>query len=306
MEFHDYYQTLGVSRDADTATIKKAYRRKAREFHPDRNKAAGAEDQFKRVQEAWEVLQDDDKRRAYDQLGANWKEGQNFRPPPGWDGFSSGGAGSDGLGGFSDFFQTLFGGGHGFRTGGSRGGFHAGPDAGFGGFEDLRGAHSAPQEVETAISLEEAFAGTTRELQRPGMSSLKVKIPAGTTSGTRMRINAGGATGTVILTVSIKPHPKFTLDGRDVSCDLPLSPWEAALGAKVKVPTLGGVIEMKIPEGSQSGQRLRLKGRGLPGKATAGDQFIRLQVRYPTPLNEAQKKLLQQWADSAADFDPRA
>ncbi len=306
MEFHDYYHTLGVSRDADTATIKKAYRRKAREFHPDRNSAADAEDQFKRVQEAWEVLQDDEKRKAYDQLGANWKEGQNFRPPPGWDGFSSGGG--VGGGGFSDFFETLFGGGHGFRTGGGRAGFKAGGDAGFGGFggfED-RGGSSATQEVETTISLEEAYSGTTRELQRPGMSSLKVKIPAGTTSGTRMRINAGGPTGTVILSIKIRPHAKFSLDERNVSCDLPLAPWEAALGAKVKVPTLGGVIEMKIPEGSQSGQRLRLKGRGLPGKDGAGDQFIRLQVRYPAPLNDAQKELLQQWAESAQDYDPRA
>ncbi len=302
MEFHDYYQTLGVSRDADTATIKKAYRRKAREFHPDRNDAAGAEDQFKRVQEAWEVLQDDEKRRAYDQLGANWKEGQNFRPPPGWDGFSTGG-GADGMGGFSDFFQTLFGGAA------RGGGFHAGSGgAGFGGFSGFNDSASAAptQEVETSISLEEAYAGTTRELQRPGMSSLKVKIPAGTTDGTRMRINAGGATGTVILNVKIRPHNRFVRDGRDVSCDLPLAPWEAALGAKVKVPTLGGVIEMKIPEGSQSGQRLRLKGRGLPAKDGAGDQFIRLQVRYPTPLTEEQKNLLQQWAASAVDFDPRA
>jgi len=302
MEFHDYYQTLGVSRDADTATIKKAYRRKAREFHPDRNSDSGAEDQFKRVQEAWEVLQDEDKRKAYDQLGANWKEGQNFRPPPGWDGFST--AGGDGMGGFSDFFQTLFGGGGGARGGGFHGGAGDGGFGGFGGFND-RAARAPAQEVETSISLEEAYAGTTRELQRPGMSSLKVKIPAGTSDGTRMRINAGGATGTVILSVKIRPHNRFALEGRDVSCDLPLAPWEAALGAKVKVPTLGGVIEMKIPEGSQSGQRLRLKGRGLPGKDGSGDQFIRLQLRYPTPLTDAQKQLLQQWADSAADFDPR-
>lgn len=306
MEFHDYYQTLGVSRDADTATIKKAYRRKAREFHPDRNDAAGAEDKFKQVQEAWEVLQDADKRRAYDELGANWKEGQNFRPPPGWDGFSGGGS-DDGMGGFSDFFQSLFGGGQGFRSGGgARSGFHGGGASGFGGF-DSGGASRAPtQEVETSITLEEAFAGTTRELQRPGMSSLKVKIPAGTSDGTRMRINAGGPTGTILLNIRLRPHARFSIDGRNVQCDLPLAPWEAALGAKVKVPTLGGVIEMKIPAGSQSGQRLRLKGRGLPGKDGPGDQFISLQLRYPTPLSEAQQDLLQQWADSASDYDPRA
>lgn len=300
MEFHDYYKTLGVSRDADTDTIKKAYRRKAREFHPDRNKSADAEDKFKAVQEAWEVLQDSEKRQAYDQLGPNWKDGQNFRPPPGWSGF---GAGNEGMGGFSDFFQTLFG-GSGFSAGPGHSGFRSGgPD--FGGFEDMGGAPST-QEVSVAISLEEAYSGTTRELQRPGMSSLKVKIPAGTTDGTRMRINAGGRTGTIILKVSIRAHARFTLDGQNLSCDLNLAPWEAALGAKVKVPTLGGTIEMKIPANSQSGQRLRLKGRGLPGKSTTGDQFLRLQIRYPTPVTDEQQKLLEQWAKTAEDFDPRA
>lgn len=300
MEFHDYYQTLGVNRDDDTDTIKKAYRRKAREFHPDRNKEADAEDQFKRVQEAWEVLQDPEKRKAYDQLGANWKEGQNFRPPPGWDGFGGAGGNFSG-GGFSDFFQTLFGGGMGSGPQGFRS-----ADSGFGGFGGFNEA-AAPSahEVKTEISLEEAYAGTTRELQRPGQSSLKVKIPAGTRDGARMRINAGGNTGTIILNIKYRPHSRYSVDGNDISCDLPLAPWEAALGAKVKVPTLGGTIEMTIPAGSQSGQRLRLKGRGLPGKS-AGDQFIRLQLRYPTPLSDEQKDLLEKWAQTAEGFDPRS
>lgn len=302
MEFHDYYKTLGVSRDADTDTIKKAYRRKAREFHPDRNKSANAEDKFKTVQEAWEVLQDPEKRRAYDQLGPNWKDGQNFRPPPGWNGF--GAAGGDGVGGFSDFFQTLFG-GAGFSAGPGHAGFRSGGAGVGGGFDDF-GAAASTQEVDVSISLEEAFTGTTRELQRPGMSSLKVKIPAGTTDGTRMRINAGGRTGKIILNITIRRHAKFTLDGRNVSCDLNLAPWEAALGAKVKVPTLGGTIEMTIPASSQPGQRLRLKGRGLPGKTESGDQFLRLQIRYPTPITDEQKALLKKWAELAKDFDPRA
>ncbi|MEN8719513.1 MAG: DnaJ C-terminal domain-containing protein [Oceanococcaceae bacterium] len=299
MEFHDYYQTLGVSRDADTETIKKAYRRKAREFHPDRNAHAGAEDQFKKVQEAWEVLQDAEKRRMYDQLGANWKDGQSFRPPPGWDGFTGGAGGAAGPGGFSDFFQTLFG------QAGGRGGFH-GADGfgGFTGFGDTARAEPS-HEAETQITLEEAFAGTTREIQRPGQSSLKVRIPAGTADGTRMRINAGGSTGTILLTIRYQDHPRYTVEGKNVSCELALAPWEAALGAKVKVPTLGGTIEMTIPAGAQSGQKLRLKGRGLPG-TPPGDQFLRLELRYPTPVTEAQKALLQQWADSAADFQPRS
>ncbi|MGB1557919.1 MAG: DnaJ domain-containing protein, partial [Oceanococcaceae bacterium] len=197
MQFQDYYKILGVSRDADTDTIKKAYRRKAREFHPDRNADAGAEDQFKAVQEAWEVLQDPEKRRAYDQLGANWKAGQQFRPPPGWDGGFGGG---DNMGGFSDFFQTLFG----QRFGGA--GFGGG---GFEGFQDFGQARPSAraQEAEVEISLEEAYAGTTRELRRPGESSLKVRIPAGSVDGSRIRVAAGGQSGTILLTVRLRPHP---------------------------------------------------------------------------------------------------
>lgn len=316
MQFQDYYKTLGVARDASADEIKKAYRRKAREFHPDRNTAAGAEDEFKRVQEAYEVLKDPEKRRAYDQLGANWKAGQQFRPPPGWQDFAGGrggmggGMGGDGLGGFSEFFQTLFGGGFGGAAGGvggQRDPFSAFGAGGFdgGGFENF-GA-GGQQDIEAQISLEEAYAGTTRELARPGASTLKVKIPAGSTDGTRMRVRAGGQN--IVLTVRIAPHPQYTLEGRDVSLELPLAPWEAALGARVQVPTLGGPIDMKIPAGSQSGQRLRLKGRGLPAReagASIGDQYLRLQLRYPTPLSEEQQALLQQWADSAEDYDPRA
>ena len=192
-------------------------------------------------------------------------------------------------------------------VGGQRDPFSAFGAGGFdgGGFENF-GA-GGQQDIEAQISLEEAYAGTTRELARPGASTLKVKIPAGSTDGTRMRVRAGGQN--IVLTIRIAPHPQYTLEGRDVSLELPLAPWEAALGARVQVPTLGGPIDMKIPAGSQSGQRLRLKGRGLPAReagASSGDQYLRLQLRYPTPLSEAQQALLQQWADSAEDYDPRA
>lgn len=289
MEFQDYYQILGVSRQADEAEIKKAYRRKAREYHPDRNKAADAEDKFKTLQEAYEVLQDPEKRRLYDRLGKDWKAGQNFQPPPGWQEHGQGG---DDLGGFSDFFQTLFGGGGNPFGGAGSAGF----DTGF---------NRAPQSqsVDVDISLEEAFHGTTRELLRPGGSSLKVKIPAGTSDGTKMRVAAGRSP--IMLSIHVRKHPRFTLDGRDLSNDLILSPWEAALGGKVAVPTLGGSIEMTIPAGTQSGQRLRLKGRGLPHKSAPGDQYVRIVVRYPTPLSAEQKSLLERWRESAQDFNPR-
>lgn len=290
MEFQDYYQILGVSRQADEAEIKKAYRRKAREYHPDRNKAADAEDKFKTLQEAYEVLQDPEKRKLYDRLGKDWKAGQNFQPPPGWQ---SHGHGGDDLGGFSDFFQSLFGAGGASPFGGGAGGFESG--------------FSRPpqsQSLDVDISLEEAFHGTTRELLRPGGSTLKVKIPAGTTDGSKMRVAAGRSP--IMLTIRIRQHPRFTVDGKNLSIDLPLSPWEAALGSKVPVPTLGGTIEMTIPAGTQSGQRLRLKGRGLPHKTTPGDQFVRIVLRYPTPLNPEQTELLERWRESAADFDPRS
>ena len=294
MEYKDYYKILGVERDADSAAIKQAYRRLARKYHPDVNHEAGAEDQFKNVQEAYEVLRDDEKRQAYDQLGANWKAGQQFRPPPGWGGSDFGHGGFQGFSGeadgFSDFFRNLFG-------GGGAGGF---------GFEQNMGGGYAsappPQTAELRISLEEAYAGAQKTLSIGRQAKrLKVRIPKGVNQGQQIRL-AGQADGAdLYLRIDIAPHPVFRLDGKDVHLDLPISPWEAALGDKVQIPTLGGKIQMSIPAGSRSGQKMRLRGRGLNG----GDQILHLQiVNPPTPRSEdkaAFESLAQQF-----DFDPRA
>lgn len=293
MEYKDYYKTLGVDRKADEAAIKAAYRRLARKYHPDVNKEAGAEDKFKDLQEAYAVLRDPEKRQAYDQLGANWKSGQNFRPPPGW----SGSAGGSQAGDFSDFFRNLFGdaGFGGFDTGFSSG---LGPDFG-------QTRRPSPQTARLPVSLEDAYRGATRTLTLdPGGRKLKVKIPAGVTDGQQIRL-AGQADGAdLYLRVEIQSHPHFRLDGRDVELDLPITPWEAALGAKVQVPTLGGAIETRIPSGARSGQKLRLRGRGMPGKP-AGDQLLRLMIQNP-PADSAECRAAFEQLAEAAPFDPRA
>lgn len=323
MEFRDYYKVLGLERSATAEQVKTSYRRLARKYHPDVSKEPDAEAHFKEVQEAYEVLRDPEKRAAYDQLGSEWKSGQQFRPPPGWgsdfefSGRPAGGgragrrgarfrAGDEDGGfaaeGFSDFFSSLFGGGSPFASAGAR----SGRD------------HHARLEV----GLEEAFRGTTRtlELKRPEVKSdgsvelrshvVRVSIPPGVTEGQLIRLAGqgepaagGGAAGDLYLEVHIQPHPQFQLDGRDVTLTFPVAPWEAALGASVTVPTLGGPVEMQIPAGAQSGQKLRLRGRGLPGKPP-GDQYVQLKVVLP-PADSPEAKALYEEMRAKLNFDPR-
>jgi len=313
MEYKDYYKILGVARDAKEAEIKTAYRRLARKYHPDVSKEVDAEKKFKELGEAYEVLKDTSKRKAYDELGANWQAGQNFTPPSGWeDAFSSSGfagqaagAGFGGANEFSDFFESLFGGGASVR--------------GQSGFQSrARAAQGADQHTSIAISLEDAFHGAKKNIRfgngRGSDKNLEVKIPAGITSGKRIRLAGqggagagGGKSGDLYLEVQVQAHKLFTLDENNVLLDLPITPWEAALGASVQVPTLGGRVEAKIPAGSQSGKKLRLKNRGLQskqGKAIAGDQIITLQIVLPEVVNDEDKRFYQDMAERF-EFSPR-
>lgn len=314
MEYRDYYKILGVAREATADDIKKAYRRLARKYHPDVSKEKDAEARFKEVQEAYEVLKDTEKRAAYDQLGSNWQQGQQFRPPPEWaSGFEfrgrpAGGAQQEFEGGFSDFFSSLFGGmGGGFSqsAGGAR--HRAGRDS----------------HARIDIDLEEAYEGGMRtfELQRPEARAdgtvqmrnhtVKVTIPKGVATGQRLRLSGqgeaahgGGRAGDLYLEIHIRPNRRFQLEGRDVTLILPIAPWEAALGGTVTVPTLGGSVEMRIPPGSQSERKLRLRGRGLPGDPP-GDQVVQLRIVVP-PADTAEAKALYERMRSELSFDPRA
>ncbi len=325
MEYRDYYETLNVPRSASADDIKKSYRRLARKYHPDVSKEKNAEEKFKQVQEAYEVLKDPEKRAAYDQLGSNWKAGQEFRPPPDFGGGFEFRGGPRGPGGaefdssFSDFFSSLFGGGRGSP-------FGNGDDAGpFGGSSRGRRAPRKGRDhhARIDIDLEEAFHGGTRtfELQRPELAddgtlqmrkhTVKVNIPAGIADGKQLRLagqgegsTTGGASGDLFLEVHIRPHKQFKLDGRDVTVTLPVAPWEAALGATVTVPTLGGPVEMRVPAGAQSGQKLRLRGRGLPGNP-AGDEFVQLKVVLP-PADSPQARALYEQMQREMPFDARA
>jgi curved DNA-binding protein len=323
MEYRDYYETLNVPRTASADDIKKSYRRLARKFHPDVSKEKDAEAKFKQVQEAYEVLKDPEKRAAYDQLGSNWKAGQEFRPPPDFGGgFEYRGPPPGGAGGydsFSDFFSSLFGGAAG---GGSPFG-DAAYGMGGGGRRRARPSRGRDHHARIDIELEEAFRGGTRmfELQRPQIDedgmlrnrkhTVKVAIPPGITQGQQLRLAGqgeespgGGGSGDLFLEVHIRPHKQFEVDGRNVTVTLPLAPWEAALGATVAVPTLGGEVEMRIPAGAQSGQKLRLRGRGLPGKPP-GDQFVQLKVVLP-PADLPKARALYEQMQREIPFDARA
>ena len=337
MDFKDYYATLGVKREASADEIKRAYRKLARKYHPDVSKEPDAEARFKEVGEAYEVLKDPEKRAAYDRLGADWKAGQEFRPPPGGrpGGFhySSSGAGpgagagageGEQFGGFSDFFEALFGregmagrGGGPGMGGGS--GMGSGMGAGARGPEGFHFRQPGPmrgedQHARIRISLEDAFHGASRtlELRAPdgGTRSIRVAIPKGVTEGQRVRLAGqglpgfgGGAAGDLFLAVSFEPHRMFEAGGRNVLLTLPIAPWEAALGETVGVPTLGGRVDLKIPAGSQSGRRLRLKGRGLPG-SPAGDQIVTLRIDTPPADSDAARRLYEEMR-ATLPFNPR-
>ena len=304
MEFKDYYQALGVKRDASTDEIKKAYRRLARKYHPDVSDAPDAEARFKAINEAHEVLKDPEKRRTYDQFGSQWKaasggQGGGFRPPPGWQNgfeFRSGG----GQSGFSDFFETLFG-NFGRQPGGPSAARAAGQDQQASITIDLGDSYHGASRSVTLQTPERQPDGQLRNVSR----TLKVKIPAGITAGKKIRLaGQGSAGGDLYLEVGFRPHPLFQADGKDVSLELPIAPWEAALGASVQVPTLGGRVELRIPAGAQSGQKLRLKGRGLPG-APAGDQYVVLKIVTPKADSERLRELYQALAQESG-FTPRA
>ena len=321
MEYKDYYKTLGVARNATPEAIKQAYRKLARKYHPDVSKEPDAEARFKEINEANEVLKDPEKRAAYDALGSQWRAGQEFRPPPGQGGFHREFRFSTGdASGFSDFFSSLFGGGGGF---GGFGDAFGEARRGGGRREDPFRQRGQDQTAQVEISLEEAFAGGTRELrlETPTQDAqgqvhlqhrtLKVRIPPGVSQGRQIRLAgqgqpgfAGGPAGDLYLEVHLRPHRVFQTDGRDILLHLPVTPWEAALGAQLQVPTLGGPVSLKIPAGSQSGKRMRLKGRGLPGDPP-GDQILILEIHTPPADSEEAKTLYRRMAESLA-FNPRA
>lgn len=309
MDYKDYYKVLGVARDASQDEIKRAYRKLARKYHPDVSKEANAEAKFKEVQEAYEVLKDPEKRAAYDQLGSNWRQGEPFTPPPDWgQGFEfSFGRGAAGEDDFSDFFSSLFGARSPFARRTTRGFAAAGRD------------HTA----KILIDLETAFHGGTQtiELKSPQLSddgrvavrprTLKVNIPKGVIEGQQIRLAGqgsagigGGPPGDLYLEIGFKPHRLYQVDGRDITLKLPITPWEAALGATVQVPTLAGPVEMRIPPGSKTDQRLRLKGRGLPG-TTPGDQYVVLKIQTP-PATTPQARELYERMRRELRFDPRS
>ncbi len=293
MQFKDYYQILGVEPGAGEAEIKTAYRRLARKYHPDVSKEPGAEDRFKAINEAYEALRDPAKRGAYDQLRSRgYRPGEDIQPPPG--GFGGGGrygssefeeifAGGGAGGGFSDFFESLF--GQGRRPGGSNG-----PRP-----TTARGESRA----KLAVPLEAVYQGSTVRINVHNRT-LEVRVPKGIRPGQVIRLAGQGERGDLLLEVEYAAHPKFEIDGRNVVHVLAVAPWEAALGATLSVPTLGGSVGLKIPAGSEAGRKLRLRGRGLPGE-TPGDQIVELEVLAPRPQTPAQTSAYEALRDAFGD-----
>lgn len=311
MEFKDYYKIMGVARDASQDEIKRAYRQLARKYHPDVSKAPDAEARFKELGEANAVLKDLEKRAAYDQLGKDWKAGQGFRPPPDWNsGFEYAGDGADAgeASDFSDFFESLY-------------GRHF--DAGGRGRPDFQ-ARGEDHHAKVMIDLEDAYTGASRviTLQTPKVDAqgrvsmaahkLNVTIPLGIRAGQHIRLTGQGSPGIgqgkpgdLYLEIGLHPHAWYRVDRRDVYLDLAVAPWEAALGATVKAPTPLGVVELKIPPGSASGGKLRLKGRGIPG-STPGDFYAVLQVSLPPADGDVDKAFYGNMAAQFKAFNPRA
>jgi curved DNA-binding protein len=314
MEFKDYYALLGVPRDAAPEDIKRAYRKLARKYHPDVSKEADAEARFKEVAEAYEALGDPERRAAYDEVGRRHRSGGEFHPPPGWDsGFEFSGRGPDGAGqqDFSEFFETLFGrAGHG-GTGAAGGRGRAGP------------ARGQDHHAKITIDLEDAYRGSRRSVNlrvpQPGGGGrmtlqpreLEVAIPRGVRPGQHLRLtgqgapgSAGGPPGDLYLEVAFLPHRHFRVEGFDVYVDLPVAPWEAALGATVQAPTPEGPVQLAVPGGSPAGRKLRLKGRGLPGEP-AGDLYAVLQIVLPSAETDAAREAFAALAAAFPAFNPR-
>lgn len=317
MDFKDYYKTMGVTKDATPDDIKRAHRKLARKYHPDVSKEKNAEAQFKDLAEAYEVLRDPERRLAYDQLGTNYKAGQEFRPPPEWASRqAAGGAGFDTGDGadHSAFFEELL------RSMGTRGRDSREGGGGRGG-QATFDMHGQDQHARIQINIEDAYSGAARSLQlripdletgRLRDRTIEFSIPKGIRAGQHIRLAAQGAPGRgsgspgdLYLDVEFLPHRRYRMDKLDVYMDLPVAPWEAALGAEVEAPTPTGRVEVKIPPGSASGRKLRLKGRGLPAKVP-GDFYFVLQLAVPVTSTEADRKAYADMAAAFTAFDPRA
>ncbi len=322
VSFKDYYKVLGVERSDDEEVIKKAFRRLARKYHPDVSKVADASARMQEINEAYEVLRDKEKRAAYDQVGEAWKGGQEFKPPPGWDsGFEfSGPPGSSQRASdsaeHSAFFDALFGAAH--RAEGNRQQTH--------GTRGEPGIRGQDHHAKIVVPLEDAFAGATREIAMHSPTidvegrvvmrerSLSVSVPKGIRTGQQIRLTGqgspglgSGGPGDLYLEIEFAPHRLYRPDGRDLYLTLPVAPWEAALGSSVPVPTPEGSVEMTIPPGSQTGRKLRLRGRGIPGmqENTPGDFYVVLEVVLPPAADDKSRALYARMADELA-FDPRA
>jgi curved DNA-binding protein len=318
VQFRDYYETLGVPKTASADEIKSAFRKLARKYHPDVAKdKKTAEEKFKQINEAYEVLSDPEKRTKYDQLGENWNQPGGFQPPPGWDGQQQPGGGFHRYGGgnggvefefggtgFSDFFEQFFGGGRG--------------QSAFGGGGFGRRAPSADRgsdvEADIMVPLEEALNGAKRtvSLRRAGSNKVEtyqVKIPKGVREGQRIRLAGqgeagagGGKSGDLFLRVRLARHPDFTVEGSDLIHEVKIAPWQAVLGAEIKVPALEGAVKMKIPPGTQGGQRFRLRGRGLPSSTgTRGDLYVVTQMQIPKKITERERKIWKELAELHGD-----
>ncbi|MBG6072611.1 MULTISPECIES: DnaJ C-terminal domain-containing protein [unclassified Polaromonas] len=324
MEFKDYYTVMGLARDAAPDEIKRAYRKLSRKYHPDVSKEKDADARFKQLGEAYEVLKDPEKRTAYDQLGQHWKEGQDFRPPPGWNaGAEHAGRSAprdfpEGNGDYSDFFESLF--RQGFATDGNPGSSRAGA----GGQRARYSAAGEDRHAKILIDLEDAYSGATRtiSLRVPEMDDqghvvprehqISFSVPKGIRAGQHIRLSGqgapgvgGGSAGDLYLDVEFNPHPLFRVELRDVYLDLPVAPWEAALGADVQAPTPTGRVEVTVPPGSAAGRKLRVKGRGLPG-STPGDFYFVLQISVPAADSDSSKAFYESMARQFNTFKPRA
>ncbi len=324
VKFKDYYKVLGVERTDNEEVIKKAFRRLARKYHPDVSKAADAQARMQEINEAYEVLRDKEKRAAYDQVGQGWQGGQDFRPPPGWDsgfefsGAPGGGRASGDSAEHSAFFDALFGAAR-------RGGGYRGQGQGHGGHGEA-GMRGQDHHAKIIVPLEDAFAGATREvaMHSPAIDAegrvqmherkISLSVPKGIRAGQQIRLSGqgspglgSGGAGDLYLEIEFAPHRLYRPDGRDLYLTLPVAPWEAALGAAVPVPTPDGTVEMKIPAGSQTGRKLRLRGRGIPGmqENSPGDFYVVLEVVLPPAQDDKARALYARMAEELA-FDPRA